>query len=320
MSSIVNKILLTGGAGNIGSALAEKILGNPNNYLVIVDDLSTGFKEKLPPPTNPNWKFIKADVNNLKDLSEIMQANNFDYVFHFAAVVGVERTQQNPISVLNDIDGIRNVLDLSKNSSVKHVYFASSSEVYGEPVELPQNEHRTPLNSRVPYAVVKNVGECFFRSYWQAYKLPYTIFRFFNTYGPNQSTDFVVSRFLELALKNSPIPIYGDGSQTRTFTYVDDTVEVCHKVFENKLLINDVINIGNDQLLSIKELAELIIKLTQSQSVIKFVDPLKEGDMTRRQPDNTKMKEILKKELISIEEGVKRMLADQKFLKAIGIH
>ena len=153
-----NKILLTGGAGNIGSALAESFLQDPNNFVVIVDDLSTGFKEKLPPAENSNWKFIKADVNNLSDLTSIMHTHNFDYVFHFAAVVGVLRTQENPISVLNDIEGIRNILNLSKNSTVKHVYFASSSEVYGEPVELPQNEYKTPLNSRVPYAVVKNVG------------------------------------------------------------------------------------------------------------------------------------------------------------------
>lgn len=312
-----NKILVTGGAGNVGSALVEKLISNPLNYVVIVDDLSTGFLSKLPSKELVNWKLIKADVNNFNDISAVMLSYNFDYVFHFAAVVGVVRTQENPIAVLNDIEGIKNILNLSKNSSVKHVYFSSSSEVYGEPVELPQNEHRTPLNSRVPYAVVKNVGESFFRSYWQAFGLPYTIFRFFNTYGPNQSTDFVVAKFLAAALKNRDISIYGDGSQTRTFTYVDDTVEVCNKIYENKLLVNDVINIGNDQLMTVKELAELTIKLTHSTSKIIYLPPLKEGDMTRRQPDNTKMREILNKKLISIEEGIKLMINDQRFLKSI---
>ncbi len=219
--------------------------------------------------------------------------------------------------MLNDIEGIKNILNLSKNSSVKHVYFASSSEVYGEPVELPQNEHRTPLNSRVPYAVVKNVGECFFRSYWQTYGLPYTIFRFFNTYGPNQSTDFVVARFLAAAIQNKDIQIYGDGSQTRTFTYVDDTVSVCNSIFEEQLLINDVINIGNDVLITIKELAELTIRLTNSSSKLTYLPPLKEGDMTRRQPDNQKMRNILKRDLISLEDGIKAMLKDERFLKAV---
>ncbi len=319
MNSEKNKILVTGGAGNIGSALVERLLTNHNNFVVILDNLSTGFIYKLPSEENKNWKFIKADVNTLSDISGVMYSYNFDQVFHFAAVVGVQRTQENPVSVLNDIEGIKNILNLSKNSSVKHVYFASSSEVYGEPVELPQNEHRTPLNSRVPYAVVKNVGECFFRSYSQEFNLPYTIFRFFNTYGPNQSTDFVVAKFLEAALKNKDISIYGDGSQTRTFTYVEDTVSVCYKIFEDNLLVNDVINVGNDELMTIKELATQIIKTTNSSSKIIYLPPLKEGDMTRRQPDNSKMKQILNKQLISLEQGIRLMMLDKKFLNTISL-
>ena len=317
MNTAENKILVTGGAGNIGSALIDRLLENPANYVVIVDNLSTGVLQKLPSETKKNWKFINANVNVVEDITSIMLSYKFDYVFHLAAVVGVTRTQENPIDVLNDIEGIKNILNLSKNSSVKHVYFASSSEVYGEPVELPQNEYRTPLNSRVPYAVVKNVGECFFRSYWQAYHLPYTIFRFFNTYGPNQSTDFVVARFLAAALKGRNITIYGDGSQTRTFTYVEDTVSVCNSIFEQRLLENDVINIGNDELMTIKELAELSIRITNSTSKIEFLPPLKEGDMTRRQPDNTRMRQILGRKMIGIEEGMRRMITDEKFLKSI---
>jgi UDP-glucuronate decarboxylase len=315
----MNKILVTGGAGNVGGALVERLLKDKNNFIVVVDDLSTGYLSKLPEVKSEQWKFIKADVNNYNEISSIMLSYSFDYVFHFAAVVGVARTQENPVSVLQDIEGIRNVLDLSKNTSVKHVYFSSSSEVYGEPVELPQHEHRTPLNSRVPYAVVKNVGECFFRSYQQEYGLDYTIFRFFNTYGPSQSTDFVVSKFLSAALKNEDITIYGDGSQTRTFTYVDDTVETCYQIMTQGLLKNDVINIGSDKLMTVLELAQRIISITNSQSKIIHLPPLKEGDMTRRQPDNSKMKEILKRELIPIEEGVQNMMKSQKYLKAIGL-
>jgi len=315
----MNKILVTGGAGNVGGALVEKLIRDNNNFVIIADDLSTGYISKLPEKETGNWKFIRADVNNYNEISAIMLDENFDYVFHFAAVVGVFRTQENPISVLNDISGIKHILNLSKQSSVKHVYFSSSSEVYGEPVELPQHEQRTPLNSRVPYAVVKNVGECFFRSYQQEFGLPYTIFRFFNTYGPNQSTDFVVSRFLAAALKNEVITIYGDGSQTRTFTYVDDTVDTCMAILTGNLLENDVVNIGSDKLMTVLELAELVIKLTGSKSTIIHLPALKEGDMTRRQPDNTKMKEILGKELISIEEGIKKMMSDKKYLTSIGL-
>jgi|JI10StandDraft_1071094.scaffolds.fasta_scaffold268276_1 UDP-glucuronate decarboxylase len=315
----MRKILVTGGAGNVGGALVEKLVQDKTNFVVVVDDLSTGFLSKLPSLEHENWKFIKADVNDYREISAIMLAYNFHYVYHFAAVVGVLRTQENPVRVLNDISGIKHILNLSKNSSVKHIFFSSSSEVYGEPVELPQHEHRTPLNSRVPYAVVKNVGESFLKSYQQEYGLAYTIFRFFNTYGPNQSTDFVVSRFLALALKGEDITIYGDGSQTRTFTYIDDNIDTIATIMNNKLLENDVINIGSEKLMTVLELANLVIKITKSKSKIVHVPALKEGDMTRRQPDNTKMKEILGRELISVEDGIKKMMASEKYLKSIGL-
>ena len=315
----MRKILVTGGAGNVGGALVEKLVQDKTNFVVVVDDLSTGFLSKLPSKEHENWKFIKADVNDYREISAIMLAYNFHYVYHFAAVVGVLRTQENPVKVLNDISGIKHILNLSKNSSVKHVFFSSSSEVYGEPVELPQHEHRTPLNSRVPYAVVKNVGESFLKSYYQEYGLTYTIFRFFNTYGPNQSTDFVVSRFLALALKGEDITIYGDGTQTRTFTYIDDNIDTIVSIMNNKLLENDVINIGSDKLMTVLDLANLVIKLTNSKSQIVHLPPLKEGDMTRRQPDNTKMKEILGRDLIPVEEGIKRMMTSQKYLQSIGL-
>lgn len=316
----MNKILVTGGAGNIGSALVEKLISNPDNYVVIVDDLSTGFLSKLPSRENKRWEFTKADVNNYNEISSIMIAHKFDYVFHFAAVVGVIRTQENPVKVLRDIDGIKNILDLSKNTSAKRVFFSSSSEVYGEPVVLPQHEHTTPLNSRVPYAVVKNVGESFCKSYFQEYSLNYTIFRFFNTYGPNQSTDFVVARFLAAALKNQDITIYGDGSQTRTFTYVDDTVDTCLKCFYDGKVTNDVINIGNDKLCTVLDLAKMIIEMSGSSSKIIHLPPLKDGDMTRRQPDNSKMREILGRPLITIEDGIRKMIASDGFRRSVGIN
>ena len=309
----MSKILITGGAGNVGGALARKLVENKNYIVVIADNLLTGSKSKLPSKNYSNWKFVHCDVNNYKEISELMLVNQFDYVFHYAAVVGVKRTQEQPIAVLNDIEGIRNILQLSKNSSVKRVFYSSSSEVYGEPVELPQHEQTTPLNSRVPYAVVKNVGESFFRSYQKVYGLPYTIFRFFNTYGPNQSKDFVISKFLTAALKGDDITIYGDGSQTRTFCYVDDNINTCLKIFEENHMINDVINIGGAQEYKIIDVAKSIISLTGSSSKIIHLPPLPEGDMTRRMPDNSKMLNILNKQLISLEDGVKMMIDHPDF-------
>ena len=315
----MTKILITGGAGNVGSALVEKLLQNQNNFIVVADNLSTGLLSKLPAKNSERFKFIKSDVNHYRDIAEIMMANNFDYVFHFAAVVGVQRTQENPVSVLRDIDGIKNVLDLAKNTSVKRVFFSSSSEVYGEPVSLPQHEHTTPLNSRVPYAVVKNVGESFCKSYQQEYDLDYTIFRFFNTYGPNQSTDFVLPRFISAALKNEDIFIYGDGLQTRTFTYIDDNIDTIVSCLYNNQVINDVINIGNDKIITVIDLAKTIISITKSKSKLIHLPPLKDGDMTRRQPDNQKMLQLLNRKLISLEEGVALLLNDKRFLNSIGL-
>ena len=304
----MTKILITGGAGNVGGALARKLVENSDYFVVVVDNLSTGSKSKLPSKENSNWSFINCDVNNYTSISEIMLVNQFDYVFHYAAVVGVKRTQENPIMVLNDIQGIKNVLQLSKNSSVKRVFFSSSSEVYGEPVELPQNEETTPLNSRVPYAVVKNVGESFFRSYFKTYGLPYTIFRFFNTYGPNQSEDFVIAKFLKAAFKGDDITIYGDGSQTRTFCYVDDNINTCVKILEENLIMNDVINIGGAKEYKIIDVAKFIIEKLKSKSKIIHLPTLKEGDMTRRMPDNSKMINIINKDLISLDQGLDLMI------------
>lgn len=301
----MTNILITGGAGQLGSALAAKLALNNNINVVVIDNLSTGKKSKL--PLKENIKFIRADVNNYNDIISIFATYRFEYVFHYAAVVGVERTLSKPIDVLNDIEGIKNVLSLSKNSGVKRVFYSSSSEVYGEPFEIPQNERTTPLNSRLPYAIVKNVGEAFFKSYKKEYGLDYTIFRFFNTYGPTQSNDFVVPRFMRLALNNQPIPIFGNGMQTRSFCYIDDNVDTCIRALYDGAYINDVLNVGNDIEISILQLAQLIIEITGSNSEILFLPSLKEGDMNRRCPDISKMKQLLGRELISLEEGILKM-------------
>lgn len=307
------KILVTGGAGFIGSALSLKLIQNTENYVVIVDNLLTGNRKKLPDAEGANWKFIKCNVNDRRDISEIMLGEKFDYVFHYAAVVGVKRTQENPVEVLKDIQGIQNILSLSKNTGVQRVFFSSSSEIYGDPVEIPQNVYTTPLNSRLPYAIVKNVGEAFLRSFYQEYGLSYTIFRFFNTYGPKQSRDFVISKFLVRALKNHDINIFGDGLQTRTFCYIDDNVDACLTAFYNNHVINDTINIGGSKEIPILDLANLIIDITGSKSKIVHLPPLEEGDMRRRQPDNSQMKEILGRDLIPVKEGIQKILDEGLF-------
>ncbi|MCF8256753.1 MAG: NAD-dependent epimerase/dehydratase family protein [Flavobacteriales bacterium] len=315
--NIQRKILVTGGAGFIGSAVAEKLAQNPENYVVIVDNLLTGSVVKIPESPYGNLRFIKCDVNEWKDISGVFYAYTFDYVFHYAAVVGVKRTLNHPVMVLNDLHGLENILNLSKNTGVRRVYYSSSSEVYGEPVEFPQNEHTTPLNSRLPYAIVKNVGEAYLRSYQREFGLEFTIFRFFNTYGPKQSKEFVISRFLYLALQNQDMTIYGNGLQTRTFCFIDDNVDACLTAFYEDLHVNDVVNIGGAKEVTVLELAETVIKVTGSSSKLVHLPELVEGDMTRRLPDTTKMRELLRRQPKSLEDGLRIVIEQGQFISLI---
>lgn len=299
-------ILITGGLGFVPSSLADKLAEDHTSKVVLVDNLLTGNKNNL--PTKPNVDFIKCDVNDLNEIKLVFEKYKFDYVFHYAAVVGVKRTLENPIMVLDDIKGIENILSLSKDSGVKRVFYSSSSEVYGEPVHLPQHEIITPLNSRLPYAIVKNVGEAYFRSFHQEHGLDYTIFRFFNTYGPKQSEDFVLTKFIKAALKGDDITVYGDGSQTRTFCYIDDNIDATLKCLNENQYVNDVLNLGSEKITTIYELAKTVIDITGSKSKIIHLPALPEGDMTRRQPDSSRMNRLLKREFISLEDGIKRIL------------
>ncbi|MBL4657986.1 MAG: NAD-dependent epimerase/dehydratase family protein [Flavobacteriales bacterium] len=310
----MSKILVTGGAGFIASELAQRLAENEDNDILIVDNFVTGSRDKLPLEDNTNIRFIKCDVNNYESISSIFYSHGFDYVFHYAALVGVQRTLKNPDKVLNDISGIKNIVNLSKNTEVKRVFFSSSSEVYGESIKLPQNEETTPLNSTLPYAVVKNIGEAYLKSYYQEFGLEYTIFRFFNTYGIKQSADFVVSKFIKAALRDEDITVYGDGSQIRTFCFISDNIDACANAFYKKKFINDVVNIGSDVEVKIRDLAKMVVKLTGTNSKIVNLPPLEVGDMSRRKPDITKMRTLLDRNLMPIEKGLKKIIENPHFI------
>jgi UDP-glucose 4-epimerase len=302
----MKKILITGGAGNVGASLAISLSENSSNIVYVVDNLVTGNINNLS-SVNDKINFINCDVNNLEELAKVFLNNTFDFVFHYAALVGVKRTVENPFKVFKDIEGLKNILLLSKLNGVKKIFYSSSSEVYGEPYEMPQNEESTPLNSRLPYAIVKNLGESMLKSYQKEYGLNYTIFRFFNTYGPLQSVDFVIKKFILQSVKGDDITIFGSGNQTRTFCYIDDNINFTKLVLENNEFNNDIINVGNNIEISMLRLAEIVKKITNSKSKIVHMPALKEGDMTRRCPDNGKMMSFYEKKLISIEEGIERI-------------
>jgi len=303
-------ILITGGAGNIGGSLSRTLVLNGYN-VVIFDNLITGNKKKLPSKNFKNWTFIKGDTNNYKNFKKIKKYR-FDYIFHYAAYVGVKRTLLHPQLVLNDIKGFENILNFAVMKKVKRIFFASSSEIYGEPVSIPQYEDLTPLNSKLPYAIVKNVGEAYLKTYKKIHNLDYTIFRFFNTYGPLQSADFVITKFIDNSLKNKDLVINGNGHQTRTFFFIKDNVEITLKILKNGYFKNEVVNIGSNKEISIINLAKKIIKLLNSKSKIRYAPPLKEGDMTRRKPSIKKIKKIFKKNFTTLDAGI---LKTAKYLK-----
>ncbi len=305
----MKSVLITGGAGNVGGALADRLVSSGDYEVTIIDNFSTGSHSKLPSNRFKNWHFHNVDVNDYASLASIMKAKKFDFVFHYAALVGVERTLKRPLDVLEDLKGIEYIGQLAVETNVKRLFFASSSEVYGEPVEFPQNEETTPLNAKLPYAKVKSLGESFYTSFNKEHGLEYTIFRFFNTYGPKQSNDFVLGRFIRAALNDEKITVIGDGSQTRTFCYIDDNLDVTQACLEQGIFKNEILNLGNDYEISILDLAKKVISTLNSNSEIVHLPARKDGDMRRRLPDLTKLNSTYKKEFVSLEEGIKKVAA-----------
>ena len=300
-------ILITGGAGNIGSYLVQTLCAYNNANIVVVDNFLTGRFKNLHPVKN-SIVLHDMDCNNPDFEQFILDTyDNFDIIVHLAAVVGVERTLEFPEKVLADFQGFMNIVNIAKQFKTCKVLFASSSEVYGEPVEHPQNEKTTPLNAQLPYAVTKLMGEKVFETYSKINNFTYCNMRLFNTYGPNQSLDFVVPKFVHCAKNNLPITIIGNGEQTRTFCYIQDTVDAIISLFDCNL---NVINIGSHVEISMIELASIVKDVLKSKSEIIFLPERARGDMLRRCPENYAMLSKLGRELTPIALGIEKMVHD----------
>ena len=300
----MSRIIVTGGLGFIGSSLVEKLSQNSDNQIFVIDDLSTGFLDNK--IESDRVKYFDLDICDQESLTKIFEKSKPDFVFHLAAVVGVERTLANPFSVFSDIKAMVNILEACVKYKVKRIYYSSSSEVYGEPVESPQKES-SPINAKLPYAAVKYISELYCKSYFDEFGLEYTIFRFFNTFGPNQSKDFVMSVFINQAIRNEPLTVIGDGKQKRTFCYIEENLNAVLECFYGNKFVCDVINIGSQQEYSIFELANLVIELSNSSSTIKFIDRRLEGDVKIRCPNLDKMNSLMV-ENISVRDGIINMI------------
>jgi len=287
-------VLVTGGAGFVGGHLCRRLIKD-GHAVICFDDLSTGSLDNLK-DVKDQITFVQGDCNNYEELEAVFKNHPIDTVFHYAAIVGVKRTLEDPIAVLNDVEGIRNILELSRLNNVKKVVFSSSSEVYGEPVEIPETEDGH-VNAKLPYAVVKLIGEKLLEAYHQMYGLNTTSLRFFNVYGPGQESSaygFVVGIFIRQVLDGKAPTIFGDGTQTRDFVYIDDNIEAAIRVMETLETAGEVINVGTGRPMTILDLAEDVIQLAGKEGEMKpeFMDDVR-NDIKHRFPDVGKMQRLL---------------------------
>lgn len=296
-------ILITGGAGFIGSHLCEKLLAD-NHKVSVIDNLSTGRYSNIRPfIKKQNFNYVIDSVLN-RDVLEIL-ISEATQIYHLAAAVGVKYIIDNPLlSLRTNIAGTENVLEFA-NKYKKKVLIASTSEIYGKSDKVPFKEEDDRLLgsthiSRWSYSSAKAIDEFLALAFYREKKLPVVIVRCFNTVGPRQTGQYgmVIPKFVKNALLNHPITVFGDGKQSRCFTYVDDVVGGLIKLMNEKKAVGNIFNIGNNKEITIEELAQKIKKMTNSRSkidIIKYEDAYEEGfeDMRRRIPDLTKIKNMI---------------------------
>ena len=319
----MTRFLITGGAGFIGSHLAETLL-NQGHSVTIIDNLSTGCFENIQHLTDkPRFHFAIDTIQNEIVLDRL--ASECDVIFHLAAAVGVKLIVENPVHTIEtNVNGTEAVLKAALRYRAK-VLIASTSEVYGKGNRIPFREDDDVLlgptiHNRWAYAASKMMDEFLALAYHQEKGLPVVIFRLFNTIGPRQIGRYgmVVPRFVGQALRGEPITVYGDGRQRRSFTWAGDAVEAIIRLSQNPKAVAQVFNIGHGKDISIYELAELVKRLTDSHSEIKLI-PYKQAyaggfeDMQRRLPDIIKIKNLLGYEpTLDLTEILQHIIADQR--------
>ena len=301
------KVLVAGGAGFLGSHLCEFLL-KKGHYVFCADNLLTGKKENITEfLNNKNFKFKKIDVIKNFNINE-----KFDAIINFASVASpVHYNNYKLETLLVGSYGTYNLLEFAKKNNAKFL-MASTSEVYGDPFETPQKEtywgNVNPIGARSMYDESKRFSEALIMNYHRVTGLDTKMVRIFNTYGPkmNVNDGRVVPQFIYQALRNIPITVFGKGTQTRSFCYVSDLISGIYKLLMSKE--NEPVNIGNPNEITVKQIAQIIIKLTNSKSKIIY-KPLPSDDPKRRKPDISKAKKILKWEpKVGLEEGLKKTI------------
>jgi UDP-glucose 4-epimerase len=300
--------LITGGAGFIGSSLAEELLTR-NNYVIIVDNFDPYYSKELKKynleknSKNENCKFFELDVRNTKKLASVLNEENVDTVFHLAARPGVRQSIKNYFLYENiNVLGTLSVLKSCLNTNVKKIIYASSSSVYGNPLYLPIDESH-PTNPISPYGVSKLAGEKYCMAFRQIYGLKVVILRYFTVYGPRQRPDEAIFKFARLIFKGKPIPVYGDGNQTRDFTYISDVVDGTI-LAATKNVSEDVFNLGSGSRISVNALIKIFQEITKEKIKVNYIEKTK-GEVTDTLADIKKAKRILGySPRIGIKQGI----------------
>jgi len=324
------KYLVTGGAGFIGSYLVEALL-SMGHIVTIVDDMSTGTYNNIKPfKKDKNFSFVLGTILDQNLMMKLV--SKCDQVFHLAAVVGVKHVMENPVDTIRtNTIGTENILHYCAKYN-KKVLIASTSEVYGKAMKIKKGNAGLKESDdslfgathirRWSYATSKALDEFLSLAYYQEKKLPVVIVRFFNTVGPRQLGEYgmVIPIFVHKALLGDTLPVFGDGNQRRSFTYVGDVVKGIIKLMDLKDAEGQVINVGNSDEITINELAKLVIKITKSKSQIEYI-PYEKAygigfeDMSRRKPDISKINKLIGfQPTLGIEEIVEQVV---KYMKSI---
>ncbi len=263
----MSKILVTGGAGFIGSNLVDRLVKDGHN-VVVLDNLLRG--NKIPTQTLSKIKFIEEDVRNYEAVKNAAQG--CDIIFHFAAVLGVDVVADNPVETMEvEVIGTKNICHAAIASGVKKVLYASTSGIYGHSAMEQAVTETIVVDPKTSYAMAKRFNEIYLASFYEEKGLMSVSLRFFNVYGPRQDNRMVIPRFIEQAKANEDITVFGDGMQTRDFTYIDDTIEACIKLMEVSKGC-EIYNIANESEGCIKDLAHAIKKITGSNSAIVYLE------------------------------------------------
>ena len=309
--------LITGGAGFIGSSLAENLIKEGNNVIAI-DNFCDFYNPKIKENNvkellkNSNFKLYRDDIRNKEAVAKIFNENNIDVVVHLAAMAGVRPSIENPV-LYQEVNcmGTQNILEEMNKHNLKNLVMASSSSVYGNCKEVPFREDMIVDFAISPYAATKKANEVMTHVYHKLFNMNVIMLRFFTVYGPKQRPDLAINKFTRLMLDDKEIPMFGDGTTSRDYTYIDDIVDgikrSCNYVLENKD-VYEILNLGNSSPISLKEMISVIGKVVGVEPKIKQL-PMQPGDVDRTFADVSKAKNLIGySPKTSFEQGIKNFV------------